>query len=159
MGSIGAVLDILGVVAAPISSGDTALRSARLTAAEMMHFDQHRLWRRLAVSLPLFALCALLMCSDCSVLWRYFAWCNQTLACLTLWAVTVWLVRHRRCFWIAFLPAVFMTLVVTSYILVAPEGFSLPQMPSVLVGVVAALLSVCIFWRWHRRYVKAHCED
>ena len=159
MGSIGAVLAILGVVAAPISSGDTALRSARLTAAEMMHFDQHRLWRRLSVSLPLFALCALLMCIDFSVLWRYFAWCNQTLACLTLWAVTVWLVRHRRCFWIAFLPAVFMTLVVTSYILVAPEGFSLPQMPSVLAGVVAALLSVCIFWRWHRRYVKAHCED
>ncbi len=159
MGAVGAVLAILGVVAAPISSGDTALRSARLTAAEMMHFDQHRLWRRLAVSLPLFALCALLMCIDFSVLWRYFAWCNQTLACLTLWAVTVWLVRHRRCFWIAFLPAVFMTLVVTSYILVAPEGFSLPQMPSVLAGVVAALLSVCIFWRWHRRYVKAHCED
>lgn len=159
MGAVGAVLAILGVVAAPISSGDTALRSARLTAAEMMHFDQHRLWRRLAVSLPLFALCALLMCIDFSVLWRYFAWCNQTLACLTLWAVTVWLVRHGRCFWIAFVPAVFMTLVVSSYILAAPEGFSLPQLPSVAVGVVSAIISAGIFWRWRLRYAKGHGRD
>ena len=159
MGAVGAVLAILGVVAAPISSGDTALRSARLTAAEMMHFDQHRLWRRLAVSLPLFALCALLMCIDFSVLWRYFAWCNQTLACLTLWAVTVWLVRHGRCFWIAFVPAVFMTLVVSSYILAAPEGFSLPQLPSVAVGVVSAIISAGIFWRWGLRYAKGHGRD
>ena len=159
MGAVGAVLAILGVVAAPISSGDTALRSARLTAAEMMHFDQHRLWRRLAVSLPLFALCALLMCIDFSVLWRYFAWCNQTLACLTLWAVTVWLVRHGRCFWIALVPAVFMTLVVSSYILAAPEGFSLPQLPSVAVGVVSAIISAGIFWRWRLRYANGHGRD
>lgn len=152
MGTVGAVLAILGVVAAPISSGDTALRSARLTAAEIMGFSQRKLWRRLAISLPLFALCALLMCIDFSILWRYFAWCNQSLACLTLWTVAVWLVRAGRCYWIAFLPAVFMTLVVTSYILVAPEGFSLPQFPSVMAGLVAAALSAFLFWRWKHRF-------
>ena len=159
LGTLGAVLAILGVVAAPISSGDTALRSARLTAAEMMGFNQHKLWRRLAVSLPLFALCALLMCIDFSVLWRYFAWCNQSLACLTLWAVTVWLARSGRFFWIAFLPAVFMTLVVTAYILVAPEGFSLPQLPSVAAGLVAAALSVLIFFRWKRKFAARKAAE
>ncbi len=148
LGTLGAVLAILGVVAAPISSGDTALRSARLTAAETMGFDQQQLWRRLAVSVPLFILCAIVMSIDFNVLWRYFAWCNQSLACLTLWSVTVWLVRQRRNFWIAFLPAVFMTLVVSSYILIAPEGFALPQWPSLLIGLGVTIALTAVFMRW-----------
>ncbi len=155
LGTLGAVLAILGVVAAPISSGDTALRSARLTAAEIMGFDQQKLWRRLAVSIPLFVLCAIVMNMDFNVLWRYFAWCNQSLACLTLWSVTVWLVRQGRCYWIAFLPAVFMTLVVSSYILVAPEGFSLPQTPSLLAGLVVTLGLTACFVRWKHGF-EAH---
>ena len=153
MGRIGAILAILGVVAAPITSGDTALRSARLMAADFLHFPQNKLWKRLALSLPIFVVCGMLLFIDFNVLWRYFAWSNQTLAFMTLWAVSVWLARKGRCFWITLLPAMFMTVVCTSYILVAPEGFQLP----LCVGIVSGLVFMCLltallgYWLVRRR--------
>lgn len=140
MGRIGAVLAILGVVAAPITSGDTALRSARLMAADFLHFRQDKLWRRLVLSLPIFLICTLLMIIHFDVLWRYFAWFNQTLAFMTLWAVSVWLARNGKFFWVTLLPAMFMTVVCSSYILVAPEGFRLP----LHVGIVCGLVFMCV---------------
>lgn len=140
MGKVGAVLAILGVVAAPVTSGDTALRSARLMAADFLHFRQDRLWRRMVLSLPVFLVCALLMCINFDVLWRYFAWFNQTLAFMTLWAVSVWLARKGKFFWVTLLPAMFMTVVCTSYILVAPEGFMLP----LHVGIISGLAFMCV---------------
>ena len=140
MGRIGAVLAILGVVAAPITSGDTALRSARLMAADFLHFRQDKLWRRLVLSLPIFLVCTLLMIIHFDVLWRYFAWFNQTLAFMTLWAVSVWLARSGKFFWVTLLPAMFMTVVCSSYILVAPEGFRLP----LHVGIVCGLTFMCV---------------
>ena len=124
MGAVGAVLAVLGVVAAPITSGDTAFRSARLIAADFLHMGQKKVWSRLVLCLPLFAIATLLMFIDFNVLWRYFAWFNQTLACITLWASTVWLARKRKVYWICLLPAMFMSVVCTSYIIGAPEGFS-----------------------------------
>ena len=153
MGRIGAILAILGVVAAPITSGDTALRSARLMAADFLHFPQNKLWKRLALSLPIFVVCGMLLFIDFNVLWRYFAWSNQTLAFMTLWAVSVWLARKGRSFWITLLPAMFMTVVCTSYILVAPEGFQLP----LCVGIVSGLVFMCLltallgYWLVRRR--------
>lgn len=139
MGRIGALLAVLGVVAAPITSGDTAYRSARLIVADFLHLNQKKIRNRLLLALPLFAISAALVFVDFDVLWRYFAWTNQTLATCFLWTAAVWLCRHGRNAWIAFLPAVFMTVVVTSYILAAPEGFSLPHTPSLIAGLVLAL--------------------
>lgn len=148
MGRIGAILAILGVVAAPITSGDTALRSARLMAADFLHFPQNKLWKRLALSLPIFVVCGMLLFIDFNVLWRYFAWSNQTLAFMTLWAVSVWLARKGRSFWITLLPAMFMTVVCTSYILVAPEGFQLPLCVGIVSGLVFMCLLTALFGYW-----------
>lgn len=148
MGRIGAILAILGVVAAPITSGDTALRSARLMAADFLHFPQNKLWKRLALSLPIFVVCGMLLFIDFNVLWRYFAWSNQTLAFMTLWAVSVWLARKGRCFWITLLPAMFMTVVCSSYILVAPEGFQLPLCVGIVSGLVFMCLLTALFGYW-----------
>ena len=151
MGRIGAILAILGVVAAPITSGDTALRSARLMAADFLHFPQNKLWKRLALSLPIFVVCGMLLFIDFNVLWRYFAWSNQTLAFMTLWAVSVWLARKGRSFWITLLPAMFMTVVCTSYILVAPEGFQLPLCVGIVSGLVFMCLLTALFGYWFVR--------
>lgn len=148
LGTVGAVLAVLGVVAAPITSGDTALRSARLIAADFMHVGQSRLWSRLLLSLPIFAASFVLLNIDFNILWRYFAWFNQTLATITLWAAAVWLVRQRKCFWVSLLPAAFMTVVTFSYILTAPEGFSLPLSFSILAGLLFSLFLTGLFFRW-----------
>ena len=154
MGTFGAVLAILGVVAAPVTSGDTAFRSARLITADFLHYNQSSVWRRLAVSLPLFVIAAVLMNINFDILWRYFAWFNQTLSIFTLWAVTVWLARKGKAFYVTLFPALFMTAVCTSYILVAPEGFSLPHAPSCAAGVVMAVVLLGVFVRWYSRFKK-----
>lgn len=142
MGRIGAVLAILGVVAAPITSGDTALRSARLITADFLHFPQNTVPKRLAVSVPIFAISAVLMLIDFAVLWRYFGWFNQTLSIFTLWAITAYLYRHGRRYIITLIPAIFMTSVCSTYILLAPEGLSLPPVWGYSIGLVfTAVLS------------------
>ena len=144
MGRIGAILAVLGVVAAPITSGDTAYRSARLIIADILHLGQKKVWSRLVIALPLFAISAALVFVDFDILWRYFAWTNQTLATCFLWTAAVWLRRRGKFHWLATIPATFMTVVVTSYILIAPEGFSLPYTPSLIAGLLfAAFLFIC----------------
>lgn len=155
LGSVGAVLAILGVVAAPVTSGDTAFRSARLIAADFLHYKQSTLVRRLVISLPLFLIAAVLMNINFDILWRYFAWFNQTLSIFTLWAVTVWLARKGKIFYLTLIPAMFMTSVCTSYILVAPEGFSLPYGYGVISGIVLAVLLCACFARWYFRMKKS----
>ena len=135
MGAVGAILAILGVVAAPITSGDTAFRSARLIAADFLHLSQKKIAKRLMLCLPLFAITTALFFIDFNALWRYFAWTNQTLACIMLWAAAVWLRKQKKFYWIALVPALFMTVVCTSYILIAPEGFGL----SLNIGLSAGL--------------------
>ena len=154
MGRIGALLAVLGVVAAPITSGDTAYRSARLIVADFLHLDQKKIRNRLLLALPLFVLSAALVFVDFDILWRYFAWTNQTLATCFLWTAAVWLCRQGRNAWIAFLPAVFMTVVVTSYLLGAPEGFRLPYTPSLIAGIVLALALGAWFLSFMRKSKK-----
>ena len=146
LGTAGAVLAVLGVVAAPITSGDTAFRSARLIVADFIHIKQDKLWRRLALSLPLFAISVVLMLVNFDVLWRYFAWFNQSFSCFTLWAVTVWLFHQKKCFWITLIPALFMTMVCSSYIVVAPEGFHFPIPVGLAVGAVFDLVCLGLFY-------------
>lgn len=149
LGALGGLLALLGVIAAPISTGDTALRSARLIVADFMRLDQTRVWRRLAVSVPLFAAVFVVMMIDFNVLWRYFAWCNQSLAVFTLWAVTVYLARNRSFYWITLLPAMFMTVVCVTYILFAarPEGFGLDITVALGCGLGVCALFTLMFAR------------
>lgn len=150
LGTFGGILALLGVIAAPITTGDTALRSARLTVADVLHLDQSKISRRLMVSLPLFAVCFGLMMIDFNVLWRYFAWTNQTLAAFTLWAITVYLARHGKAYVVTLVPAMFMTTVVTSYILLAPspEGFGLPYELSLCIGIIVTAVCTALFARY-----------
>ncbi|MDE6490224.1 MAG: carbon starvation protein A, partial [Muribaculaceae bacterium] len=153
LGTVGGLLAIFGVVAAPITTGDTALRSARLIAADFMHVDQKPVMKRLLVSLPLFAVTFAVMMIDFNVLWRYFAWSNQTLAVFTLWAATVYLARHRKAYVITLLPALFMTVVSVSYVLFAPspEGFGLGYGLAVGIGIAVAALFGGLFARYLSR--------
>ncbi len=154
LGAVGGVLAVLGVIAAPISTGDTALRSARLTLADWFRFDQKPIWKRLAVTAPLLAAVLLFMAIDFNVLWRYFAWSNQTLAAFTLWAVAVYLIKTKSVYWIALLPAMFMTTVCTTYLLFAPrpEGFGLGITISAAAGIAAAAVCAVIFFRFKSVY-------
>ena len=157
LGSFGGVLAILGIVAAPITSGDTALRSARLIAADFLKVDQKPIVKRLLICIPIFLLTiGLLMYSlrdadGFKIIWRYFAWCNQTLAVFTLWTIVVYLVRERKNFYIALLPALLMTSVCSTYICIAPEGFSLPHMISYAIGAVCALAALIWFISWYSK--------
>ena len=140
LGQVGGVLALLGVIAAPLTSGDTALRSARLIAADFLKIDQKPITKRLIISVPLFVLTFIILQMDFNVLWRYFAWCNQTLAVFTLWAITVYLSKEKRFYAISIVPALFMTAVSVSYILMAPEGFHLDQTVSLILGIVATFI-------------------
>ncbi len=153
LGKVGGLLAVLGVIVAPITTGDTALRSARLMGADMLSFDQKKIWKRLALSLPIFAATFALMQMDFLVLWRYFAWCNQTLATFTLWACSVYLARHAQWWWITALPAAFMTFVVSTYILYAPspEGLGLSRVVSLGCGVLVAVALSTLFLTYVRR--------
>ncbi len=147
LGTAGAVLAVLGVVAAPITSGDTAFRSARLIATEMFSIKSNKLIVRLCIALPFFAIAVGLMFVDFTLLWRYFGWFNQTLATIMLWAASVWLSRRGKHYLYALLPALFMTVVCTSYILVAPEGFSLPLGVGIASGLVVMAVLGLLFVR------------
>lgn len=125
LGAFGGILAILGVIAAPITSGDTALRSARLIASDFMGIPQKKISKRLLVSIPIFVLCFVIMLLPYDVVWRYFAWSNQVLSVFTLWAMTIWLSDNKKNFYVTLLPAMFMTAVTSTYIMFAPEGFSL----------------------------------
>ena len=155
LGSVGALLAILGVVAAPLTSGDTALRCARLIAADFMKVKQDRIMKRLMLCLPIFAISIALMFIDFNVIWRYFAWTNQSLAVFTLWTISVWLGKRGRNHWITLLPAMFMTVVCTSYILMAPEGFNAPQLPSVTAGCILASGCMGLYLQKARTWGKA----
>lgn len=121
LGPVIATLVIIGVIACAITSGDTAFRSARLIVADFLHIEQKSLSKRIYVSLPLFALgLFIILALPFQTIWSYFAWCNQTLAAITLWAITVYLSKHRKPIWIGLLPALFMTCVCASYIFVSP---------------------------------------
>lgn len=145
LGSFGGILALLGVVAAPLTSGDTALRSARLIAADFMNFNQKPIKNRLMISVPLFVLTFIILQMNFDVLWRYFAWSNQTLSVFTLWAITVFLARLKKFYFISLFPAMFMTAVTITYILVAPEGFSLAYSVSVAAGIAGAAVLFGLF--------------
>ena len=139
------------MIAAPITSGDTAFRSARLIVADFLHIDQKPILKRLLISVPLFVVGFIILHVNFSVLWRYFAWCNQTLAVFTLWALTVYLVRENKPYIITLIPALFMTAVCTTYILMAPEGLALPEVWAYAIAAVVVLFVFGLFLYWKKR--------
>lgn len=154
LGKFGGLLALLGVVAAPITSGDTAFRSARLIVADFLKYKQGPIKNRLFVSIPLFAVGLLLTQMDFSVIWRYFAWSNQTLAMVVLWTITVYLVQQRKFYWITLIPALFMTAVTSTYLLFAPEGFSLSKEISYSIGGLLSVLSLIGFFIYRNNYFR-----
>ena len=154
LGTFGAILAILGVVAAPITSGDTAFRSARLTIADLIKTSQKPIRNRLLITIPLFAIGFMLTRINFDVIWRYFAWANQTLATVVLWTVTIYLLQKKnRYYLITLIPALFMTMVVTTYIMLAPEGFSLPKPISYGIGSLCVILTLILFLIYKKKAI------
>ena len=157
LGTFGGILAMLGVVAAPITSGDTALRSARLIIAQAIKLDQKPIAHRLYICIPLFvvAFLALLWQIDnpdgFNTVWQYFGWANQTLSIFTLWTITVYLALHKKAFIITLIPALFMTAVCTSFIVVSPIALGRPAYVGYIVGGIAVLISLLWFIRWQKR--------
>lgn len=151
LGKVGGALAILGVVACPITSGDTAFRSARLTIADSIKFDQTNIKKRLMISIPLFAVGFGLTLVNFEKIWRYFGWSNQTLATIVLWTGAMYLLKKGKQYLMAMIPAVFMTAVCTTYILVAPEGFKLSMAIGVSVGIIVAVICLLIFLKVVRK--------
>lgn len=148
LGSVGGMLAIIGVVVCPITSGDTAFRSARLILAEWTKLDQKKIKFRLLITLPLLAASAVLTQLDFNVLWRYFSWSNQTLAMIALWVATSYLVKNHKnkiASLITAIPATFMSAVSVTYILMAKEGFKLSSNVSYPAGIAAAAVLFVIY--------------
>ena len=142
LGTVGGILAIIGVIACPITSGDTAFRSARLILSEMFHLNQKPIKNRLVVTIPLLAVAAVLTQLDFNVLWRYFSWSNQTLAMISLWVATAYLLKtheNKLMSLVTALPATFMSAVSMTYILMAKEGFRLGAGVGYPVGIVFAV--------------------
>ena len=157
LGPVGAVLAIIGVIACPITSGDTAFRSARLILAEMFHLDQKPIRNRLLVTLPLLGVAAVLTQLDFNVLWRYFSWSNQTLAMISLWAATAYMIRavHGRfSSLVTALPATFMSAVSLTYILMAKEGLRLQSAIAYPAGVIFAAALFVLYMVILSRHLK-----
>ena len=157
LGIFGGILALLGVVAAPITSGDTAFRSARLIIADFLHFEQHSIRRRLIVCIPMFAAAiALLMWQMADAdgfqkIWSWFGWSNQTLSVFTLWTATVYLVQEKKPFWMTLIPALFMTTVCSTFLLISKQAFGLPPVVSYTGSVVVLVIAVAWFFTWLRK--------
>ena len=163
MGKIGGALALLGVVVCPISSGDTAYRSARLTIADWFKIDQGNWKKRLLLTLPMLGIGAVICHIDYSIVWRYFSWSNQTLAMIALWAASVYLAQNKKNFWITAVPATFMSAVSSTYFMAAGECMGLLWTPmgipmstyypiAVVVGIIFAIAMLGLFLTKTKKY-------
>ena len=158
LGMLGGVLAILGVVAAPITSGDTAFRSARLIVASALKLNQKPKMNRLYVCLPIFVVSIALLAWQSSnpdgfnVIWQYFGWSNQTLSVFTLWAITVYLVRKNKPYVITLLPALFMTGVCSTYLFISKQAFGLQEDLAYFLGILTVVIAMVWFVVWIRKY-------
>ena len=164
LGILGGVLAILGVVAAPITSGDTAFRSARLIVASALKLNQKPKMNRLYVCLPIFVVSIALLSWQSSnpdgfnVIWQYFGWSNQTLSVFTLWAITVYLVRKNKPYVITLLPALFMTGVCSTYLFISKQAFGLQEDLAYYLGILTVIIAMVWFVVWIRKYGEKERE-
>ena len=161
LGVLGGILAMLGVVAAPITSGDTAFRSARLIVAQALKINQLPKANRLYICIPLFVVSFALLIWQISnpdgfnTIWQYFGWANQTLSVFTLWSITVYLAREKKPYVITLIPALFMTCVCTTFLAVSKTAFGLPLGVSYAIGAVALIVAAGWFAMWMKKYRKA----
>lgn len=146
LGGVGGILAVLGVVILPITSGDTAFRSARLIIADFLKLEQTSLIHRLWIAIPLFIVGYLITKAEFGVIWRYFGWANQTTAMVMLWAAAAYLAKANKFHWVCSLPAAFMTAVTFTYIANATIGFNLPMSISTPVGIGITVIISIAFW-------------
>ena len=164
MGSVGVILAMLGVVACPITSGDTAFRSARLTLADWMKLDQESYANRLKLAIPVLGVGAFLGFGNTfgflsyAVIWRYFSWTNQTLAMIVLWAGAMYLAQEKKNYWIGAVPATFMSAVSCTYFMMAGECLGLTPffknntMVAYPVGLIFAAAMLFLFKSKIKKY-------
>ena len=161
LGITGAVLAMLGVVAAPITSGDTAFRSGRLIVAEWLKLDQRPIAKRLYICVPLFCISLGMLIwqienpDGFNTIWQYFGWSNQTLSVFTLWTLTVYLVREKKNFWVTLIPALFMTTVCSTFFFVSKQALGLPLEIGYVLGAVCLAVAIAWFCLWYRKYQKS----
>lgn len=156
LGVLGGILAIIGVVAAPITSGDTAFRSARLILGDFLHIDQKPIRNRLRIAIPIFILNTFLLWFNIShedgfnTIWRYFGWANQILACFTLWTATVYLTINKNgvYYLIALIPAAFMNGICMAYFFVDKSGMDLHEEFALPVAILTSIISLALFWFW-----------
>lgn len=154
MGSVGGVLAILGVIVLPVTSGDTAFRAARLTIAELAHYDQTNKIRRLTIAVPVFILGIILSQIDFNIIWRYFGWSNQSLAAIMLWASAAYLYRKGKLHWICTIPAFFITAASVSFIVYEPNmGLHMGIPAANVTGFVVAVVILALFLKFGRKPV------
>ncbi len=157
LGTLGGILAIMGVVAAPITSGDTALRSARLIIADFIHLKQKPIRNRLLICIPLFIVTTLILWFNIAdedgfnVIWNYFGWANQTLSIFTLWALTVYLAQQQKPFYITLIPALFMTFVCSTFLLISPIAFGMGSLISYGIGGCILIVAISWFFVWYRK--------
>ena len=160
LGVAGGILAMLGVVAAPITSGDTALRSARLIIADFIRIEQRSIKRRLLISVPLFLCCIALLLwqvenpDGFNVIWQYFGWSNQTLSVFTLWAITVYLLQNGKPYYFTLIPALFMTTVCATFLFVSKQAFGMPERVGYLLGAVVLIVAIGWFHIYESKYKK-----
>ena len=154
MGSVGVALAMIGVIVCPITSGDTAFRSARLVLADWFKIDQDKLQKRLMLCVPLLAVGAFVGHLDYAVVWRYFSWTNQTLAMIVLWTASMYLYREKKNYWITAVPATFMSAVSMTYFFCADECLGFSTTVAYPVGIILAALFLGIFIHATRKPAK-----
>ena len=160
LGVAGAILAMLGVVAAPITSGDTAFRSARLIVAEWLKLNQRPIAKRLIICIPLFAASIAMLVwqienpDGFNTIWQYFGWSNQALSVFTLWTLTVYLVRNNKPFWITLIPALFMTTVCSTFLFISKQAFHLPETLGYSLGIACLVIAVIWFTVWYKKETK-----
>ena len=162
LGVAGAVLAMLGVVAAPITSGDTAFRSSRLIVAEWLKLNQRPIVNRFYICIPMFAVSIAMLFwqiqnpDGFNTIWQYFGWSNQALSVFTLWTITVYLVQKKKPFVITLIPALFMTTVCATFLFVSKQAFHLPLSVGYPLGGVCLVAAIVWFCVWYRKYQKNH---
>lgn len=146
LGFLGGIIAVLGVVVLPITSGDTAFRAARILIAEFFHIEQRQLTKRLMIAIPLFVIGFIISKVDFQILWRYFGWANQTTATVMLWVAAAYLYRYQKFHWVATLPAIFMSMVCSTFLFYAKIGFSLDYQLSVYLGIATTAIFTVLFF-------------
>ncbi len=160
LGTLGGILALLGVVAAPITSGDTALRSCRLIIADFLHVKQKRILNRFFIAIPIFAVSFFVLMwqinnpNGFNVIWQFFGWGNQTLSVITLWMLTIYLAINKKPYFITQVPATFMLIVCTAFVLNSKFAFNLNMTISGIICAIVFVISQIWFFVWMKKNIK-----